>query len=175
MPDRAVTVIGFVVAELRASFTPGSARPPLGGGTDTVHILAGETVVPPPWLAGDNDSCSDCGPYLWVRLARRWRAADQRSGGIFRDPHAGACGQKRAITIEVGIARCHPPDGTPQELEEHAAIQWDDSWRIDNALCRALKIAEESQVITDSAIGPGEPSGPEGLAISWLQTAHAQM
>ncbi|MEU1550201.1 hypothetical protein [Nocardia sp. NPDC005745] len=175
MPDRAATVIGLVVEQLRAVFALDSPRPPLGGGTETVHILAGETVVPPPWLAGDQDDCADCGPYLWVRLARRWRTGDQRSGGVFRDALAGACGQKRAITIEVGIARCHPLDGTPQELEEQAAIQWDDSWRIDNALCRAMSAADDAQVITDSAIGPGEPAGPQGLAVIWTQTAHAQL
>lgn len=175
MPDRAVTVIGLVVAELRRSFAPGIDRPPLGGGTYTVHILAGELVVPPPWLAGDNDDCADCGPYLWVRLARRWRAGDSARSAVFRDVQAESCSQNRAITIEVGIARCHPLDGTPQELEEHAAIQWDDSWRIDNALCRAMKSAEGAQVITDSAIGAGEPSGPQGLAVMWLQTAHARM
>ncbi|WP_280188857.1 MULTISPECIES: hypothetical protein [Nocardia] len=175
MPDKAVTVIGLVVEQLRAAFAPDATRPPLGGGTDTVHILAGDLVVPPPWLAGDQDACVDCGPYLWVRLARRWRTGDARSGGAFRDPLAGGCGQKRAITIEVGIARCHPVEGTPQELEEHAAWQWDDSWRIDNALCRAMNKADEAQVITDSAIGPGEPSGPQGLAVIWLQTAHAQL
>ncbi|WP_280248807.1 hypothetical protein [Nocardia abscessus] len=171
MPDKAVTVIGLVVEQLRVFFAPDSARPPLGGGTETVHVLAGDTVVPPPWLAGDDqDSCADCGPYLWVRLARRWRTKN-----FPEESAAAGCDIGRAITVEVGIARCHPLEGTPLELEEHAACQWDDSWRIENALCRAMRAAEEAQAATDTVVGAGEPFGPDGLVLVWTQIAHARL
>lgn len=179
--DKAVRVLGLVVEHVGAWFAPGQAVPPLGGGTEIVNVLAGERVVPPPWLVGGDDdepSCADCGPYLWVRLARRWRTGGSTPGrtAVFPDALAAAgCGTARAITVEVGIARCHPLDGTPQELEQHAAIQWDDGWRIDNALCAAMRAAENVEAASHTAIGDGEPYGPEGLVTAWLQEAHAQL
>lgn len=179
--DKAVRVLGLVVEHLGQWFDPAREVPPLGGGTENVWVLAGETVVPPPWLVGGDDdepSCADCGPYLWVRLARRWRTGGSSPGraAVFPDEAASAgCGSRRAITIEVGIARCHPLDGTPQELEQHAAIQWDDGWRLDAALCAAMRRAEEVQAATETTIGGGEPWGPEGMVTAWLQTANAQL
>lgn len=172
--DAAVTVLGLAVEKLRAVFSPIHANPPIGGGTDTVYLLAGDTVVPPPWLIGDPDdpdaSCEGCGPYLWVRLARRWRTANF--------PHeqvSGKCGTAKAITIEAGIARCHPLDGTPEELEHHAAIQWDDSHRIDVALCSAMKAAKDAEVITEYGLGAGIPIGPDGMVAIWLAPAYAEL
>ncbi len=172
MMDASVTVLGLTVTKLREFFSPGAAVPPLGGGTDLVNVLAGETVVPPPWVGVDQDevSCGDCGPYLWVRLVRRWRTDN------FPQESANAkCGSQRAITIEAGIARCHPLDGTPEELEQLAAVQWDDSWRIDMALCAAMQDAERVAAAAATSLGTGEPYGPDGLVIAWTQIAHAQL
>lgn len=171
--DSAVTVIGLTVTRLREFFTPSASVPPLGGGTDLVNILAGEAVIPPPWVGvGEDDevSCGDCGPYLWIRLVSRWRTDNFPQKSI-----TGSCGSQRAITLEAGIARCHPLDGTPAELEQLAAIQWDDSWRIDSALCAAMQDAEKAGKATASALGDGEPWGPEGLVLAWLQPAYAQL
>lgn len=181
MPDKAVPVLGLVVDHLTEWFRPDQEVPPLGGGTENVWVLAGETVVPPPWLVGgdeDEPGCDGCGPYLWVRLARSWRTGTATRGqaSTFPDEAASAgCGSRRAITIEVGIARCHPLDGELEELWREATIQWDDSWRIDNALCNALAAAEKVRAATETTIGAGEPFGPQGMVTGWLQTANAQL
>ncbi|WP_280505828.1 hypothetical protein [Nocardia farcinica] len=167
-----MTVLGLAVEKLRAVFSPSHANPPLGGGTDDVYLLAGDTVVPPPWLVGDDEdtSCEGCGPYLWVRLARRWRTERFPVEAV-----VGKCGTSKAITIEAGIARCHPLDGTLAELEHHAAVQWDDSHRIDAALCAAMKAAKAADVITEYGLGAGVPVGPEGLVAVWLQPAYVEL
>lgn len=173
MADHAATVIGLAVAQLRRFFTPEQQVPPLGGGTDTVNIVAGEVASPPPWVGvrdDDDTSCDDCGPYLWVRLVRRWRTEEFPT-----EATAGGCGLQPAITIEAGIARCHPFDPSPADLEEIAMVQLDDSWRIDRALCAAMREAESKGVVANTGLGAGEPFGPEGLVIAWLQTAHAQL
>lgn len=170
--DAAVTVIGLTVTRLREFFSPTASVPPLGGGTDLVNILAGEIVVPPPWVGVDQDevSCEKCGPYLWVRLVRRWR-----TDAFPQESVVGKCSSQRAITIEAGIARCHPFNATPEELEQEAAVQWDDSWRIDAALCAAMQDAERAAAAAATALGTGEPYGPDGLVIAWTQIAHAQL
>lgn len=179
--DKAVTVLGLVIDSLAEWFDPGQAVPPLGGGTEDVWVLAGDQVSPPPWLVTDGDdepSCDGCGPYLWVRLARRWRTGTSSPGhtSVFPDAlGAKGCGTKPAITIEVGIARCHPFDAEKDELWQEAAIQWDDGWRIDNALCSAMAAAEKARAASDTALGEGEPVGPEGMLLVWLQLAHAQL
>ena len=169
MRDRAVTVIGLAVTRLGEFFSPDAEVPPLGGGTDVVHIVAGETVSPPEWV-GTSDDCTGCGPYLWVRLARRWRTTEFPTEAV-----VAGCEVHKAITIEAGIARCHPLTDDPNESRELAAIQWDDSWRLETALCAAMQDAENAGVATVTGLGPGEPFGPEGLVIASLQTAHAQL
>ena len=79
--------------------------------------------------------------------------------------------------MEAGIARCHPLDPDPEELYQLALTQMDDGWRIDNALCRAMKraTADGVEVATDTAIGRGEPYGPQGLVVAWTQQAHAKL
>jgi hypothetical protein len=181
MADKAQQVMGLVIDHLTQWFDPAQQVPPLGGGTETVWVLAGETVVPPPWLVGGSEeepSCDGCGPYLWVRLARRWRSGTSTRGqaSVFPDDlAAAACGASRLITLEAGIARCHPFDGTPDELLAEAAIQWDDSYRLDSALCAAMAAAEKHRAATDTAIGAGEPWGPDGLVTAWVQQAHARL
>lgn len=169
--DKAVTIIGLVAEQLRAFFGDTAAVQPLGGGTNTVRILAGDSAVIPEWLSGEQEDCGDCGPYLWVRLVRRWR-----SGNEFpQELPVAKCGTGRAITVEAGIARCFPITDDPTELEQLALVQLDDSWRIDNALCLAMAKAEREGVALNTAIGAGEPIGPEGLAILWVQQASAQL
>ena len=167
--DTAVTIIGLAVTRLEQVFSPTASTPPLGGGTDRVWIVAGEVVVPPPWVGTDSD-CDGCGPYVWIRLVRRWRTE------VFPNEAVSAqCGAQKAITIEAGIARCHPIDADADELEQIAAVQWDDSWRIDRALCVAMEDARREGIATDTQLGPGEPIGPDGLVIAWLQQAHIEL
>lgn len=169
--DTTARVVGLVVEQLRVLFTPEQERPPLGGGTELVQVVAGEAAPPPVWMGGQD--CSDCGgPYLWVRLTRRFRSE------VFpEEARRGSCRSRRAFALEVGVARCAPMElePCPSDLEQQALVQWDDSWRLDVALCRALSAAEELGAATDSVLGVGEPWGPEGLVIAWLQTAVVQL
>lgn len=166
MPDRAVTVIGLVIEKLRLYFTPEQTTPPLGGGTDTVNVLAGDVVT--PWLGDEGDG--GCGPYLWVRMVRRWRTDDWPA-----ESAAGGCRAGRAITLEAGVARCYPADPSVDEAEQIAHVQWDDSARMDAALCAAMAAAEKAGVAVNTGLGAGDPVGPEGMTIIWVQTAHAQL
>ncbi|NKY48038.1 hypothetical protein [Nocardia cerradoensis] len=168
--DPVATVIGLALTRLRQVFAPDASAPPLGGGTDTVYILAGDTGIIPEWVGTNSDSCDDCGPYIWVRLVRRWRTTEFPTESVTAD-----CGAQKAITIEAGIARCHPVDADAAELEQLAAVQWDDAWRIDLALCAAMGDAEAAGRVGRAALGPGEPFGPEGLVIAWTQLAHAEI
>lgn len=168
--DRVVPVVSHIVDSLRDFFSEGQQVPPKGGGTESIHIVAGEFAVPPAW---ENSDCNGCGdPFVWVRVQNRFRTRD------FPVPaEKQQCGRdQRAFTVEVGVARCAPADELDLDaLGEQAFIQWDDAWRIDMALCAGLEAAKQRGVATDTAIGVGEPYGPEGLIIAWLQTAQVQI
>lgn len=179
-PNYTITVLGLVEEQLLRFFHPAPtapAVPPLGGGTETVWQLAGDYIAPPPWVGiGEDDEPVDlagCDPYLWVRLAGRWRQG-QSQNMTASAATIPKCGQARGITIEAGIARCYPNDGTPEELRHHALVLADDSWRIDLALCAAMAAAEANQVAKETGIGVGAPIGPEGLVLTWAQAAYAQ-
>lgn len=181
MRDPAVTIMGLIEEELLRYFDPDPPAPyaaPIGGGTTLVWKLAGDQtgVTPPPWVGPDDTLVGQCSPYLWMRLAGRWRQGQsvQTTPAAVMVP---SCSRPRGVTVEVGIGRCHPLDiDTPPEvMEQHAHVQWDDSWRIDNALCQAMRRAEELEVVTETGVGPGEPIGPEGLVLTWTQSAYAQL
>lgn len=139
-----------------------------------MHVLAGDIVAPPPWVGVSSCDDCECGAYLWVRLVARWRTGQSQNQAASTIV-LGKCNERRGITIEAGIARCHPLDATPEELEHHALVQMDDSWRIDNALCAAMQDSEREQAATDTGLGTGEPIGPEGLVLCWVQRAYAQL
>ncbi|MGW5147530.1 hypothetical protein [Rhodococcus koreensis] len=168
--DPAPKVIGLIAASVHEFFKPDQDLPPTGGGTDDINLMAGEAAIPPVWI--DDHGCSDCTePYIWVRISGRFRTT------VFPAPADRAnCGTRRAMTVEVGIARCAPFDRAPEpdKLEQQAMVQWDDAHRLDLALCKAMQRAEAVQAATDSTIGAGEPYGPEGLLIAWLQTVTVQ-
>lgn len=169
MADPAPRVIGLIVEQLRAFFTPNQDVPVLGGGTDLIHVVAGEAAPPPVWFGNRDSDCGD--PYLWVRLVTRFRTKDFPAPADATD-----CRTRRALTIEAGIARCvwTHPDPSPDELEEQALVQMDDGWRMDLALCAAMGEAVRVQAVTDTAIGVGEPYGPEGGTAAWLQSVSVQ-
>lgn len=178
--DKALTLAGLVVDELGRWFNPegpGQA-PPVGGKVPVVHVLVGSDVSPPAWMAVGEDeepSCEGCDAFLWVRFSGRWRSDRFPAGRGFDAATLGGGRAKPAISLEVGIARCHPLDPDPAEEMRLFRTQLDDSWRIDQALCNALTKAEDRNVATHTAIGTGEPYGPEGLVLVWTQTAQAQL
>lgn len=178
-PNYTITVLGLVETRLLEFFHPAPTAPavaPLGGGTEVVWQLAGDVIAPPPWVGiGEDDEVdpNECDPYLWVRLSQRWRQG-QSQNMTASSAVIPKCGQARGITIEAGIARCYPFDGTPEELAQRSLVLADDSWRIDLALCAAMKDAEDNAVAKETGIGTGNPIGPDALVLTWVQSAYAQ-
>ena len=178
-PNLAITILGLAETRLLEFFDPAPTAPavaPLGGGTDVVWQLAGDIIAPPPWVGiGESDDIdpNECDPYLWVRLVQRWRQGQSQNmtASSFAIPK---CGQARGITIEAGIARCYPLDGTPEEMAQRSLVLLDDSWRMDLALCAAMKDAKDNAVAKETGIGTGAPFGPEALVLTWAQSAYAQ-
>lgn len=154
--------MGCVEEALAAVFAP--AAQPLGGGTTTIHVVAGEYAPGPVWIGGDGN-CAGCDPYVWLRLVRR-----ARTTAFPAETETSACDTRQMLVIEVGIARC-VDDPTPRD----AYVQWDDAWRIDRALCAGLSRAVDAGAAIQSALGAGEPYGPEGMIAAWLQTGYAQI
>lgn len=173
-PNNAVGIIGCVRARLAEFFSPDAAVPPVGGGTETVWLLAGDSVAPPPWVGVVQDCTADCGVYLWVRLVTRWRTG-QSQNMTASSAVIAKCNQRRGITVEAGVARCHPLDGCVEDLERLALVELDDSWRIDDALCAGLADAEAAGFATDTGLGTGDPFGPDGLVYGWTQRGYAQL
>jgi hypothetical protein len=178
-PNKAVALMGLVEAKLLEFFDPDPVPPvvpPLGGGTTTVWHLSGDVIAPPPWVIGEDgtcETCDGCGPYLWMRLAQRWRQG-QSQNMTASAAVIPKCGQARGVTIEVGIARCHPLDGDPEVYQNKGLVLLDDSWRLDLALCAALKEAERLDIAKETGVGTGSPEGPEGMVLTWAQSAYAQ-
>ena len=171
MPDATPRIIGLAAEQLRKFFDPNQAAPPLGGGTTKIHIVAGDTVPPPPWMSDQDTDCGDCcSVFVWVRLVRRYRAVAFPSEVVSTD-----CRAQKVIEIEAGVSRCAPLELSEEQAEHQAAVQWDDGNRVDLALCAAMLLAEQSQAAMKTALMAGEPWGPEGLVIAWFQNAAAQL
>lgn len=181
MGDKAPLVMTLVAQHLMEWFNPGAGKAvPLGGKVEQLHVLAGSEVTPPPWmgLAEDTEddavpSCEDCAAYLWLRMSGRWRS-ERFPSGRYAEATRLTGESRRSMALEVGIARCHPLDPDPAEETRIARVQWDDGYRMDQALCAALSEAEAKQIARYTAIGAGEPYGPDGLVLVWTQTAQAQ-
>ena len=169
--------LSCVVRHLRCAlveaFTGGSTNPPLGGGTDTVRIFAGDATPLAAWDAHAAE-CDCNAPFVWIRLARRYRS------DAFPTPTVGAtpCGAPVVAALEIGVGRCAVVDAEPswQDYEDEALISFDDSWRIELALCRASQhIAADPDCATNTATDQVIPYGPEGGVIAWLGTLYVQL
>lgn len=167
LQDKVPVLAGLIVEKLAEFFDP-SHNAPLGGGTQIVHVIAGEYPIAPAW-GGEDGECDCNDPFIWVRVQSRFRTKDFPVP-LVRQTDCSST----AVTIEVGVARCAPDDLTPEQQEKQAFVQWDDAFRLDLALCAAMGVARNQGVALNTALNPGEPFGPEGLIIAWLQTVTAQ-
>src|SRR5215471_438222 len=165
-------IVNQVICAMREVFDPGSAQPPLGGGTTTVRAFAGDAT---PLSAVDlHISDSGCNsPFLWVRLARRYRSQ------TFPTPYLGpdGCRSQNVVAVECGVARCAAisTDGGPdwQALAEEAEIGLDDSGRIELALCRAAALMSSKGCSDVQAVDAVVPYGPEGGVVAWTGNLYA--
>jgi hypothetical protein len=157
--DPASEVINAVMNAMRAVFSPTAACPPIGGGSTVVRFFAGEG-------APISDVLCDS-PYLWVRLAARFRS------NIFPEPamNLNPCGSTEVITVEIGVARCALMDESPTDAQyaREAEISLDDSWRLGKVMCLTMGLLKnERQIGGDMII----PVGPEGGIIAWTSSIY---
>lgn len=171
MADLAVPAIGIVMDALADVFDPAGPEPPSEGSTD-VHFFAGEGPVEALYIP--SPSCTE--PFLWVRMARRYRTRGIPEIAIEQQP----CALPRAVAVEIGVGRCAVAElndagivtTTWAEYDAEGMASLDDSWRIEGALCLAAKRLMDADyaVVTEEVI----PVGPEGGLIAWTGMIHIQ-
>ena len=167
-----ILVAEKVRAELEARFSTGE---PIGGivPADRVQHRIGSQVVLDGFLDSNGEPRSDCDALVWVTVIRRYRTT------VFpaEEYVSTNCGQPRAITVQVGIARCSAmmdEYGTPppaDRIAHEARRGLDDAGRLDAALCAAGRSLSDAGTINGFAIDASEPVGPEGGVVSWMQQA----
>lgn len=170
--DAAHEVVNTVMAAVREAFDPASEFPPVGGGSTTVRFFGGDGLPIEAWDAhADGTDCGD--PFLWVRLARRYRTTAFPTPSLAPSP----CGSPVALVIEVGVGRCAVVGAQPtwEDYETEAEISLDDSWRVELALCRAASVLTSSLRADNTAIDAVVPYGPEGGVIAWLGSLYVQL
>lgn len=151
--DPASAVITTVMSSLAALFNPNSDCPPAGGGSTDVRFFAGDGAPI------DEVSCDS--PFLWVRLASRFRSEQFPEPSITLSP----CGGFEVIQVEIGVARCAAMDTgiTRNQYATEAETSLDDSWRIGKTLCLIRGLLTDHQIGADMV----NPYGPEGGVIAW--------
>lgn len=172
MTDAAHEVINAVMSAMRWAFDPASEQPPVGGGSTTVRFFGGDGLPIEAWDAhAAGTDCDD--PFLWVRLARRYRAETFPQQALAPAP----CGLPVAVVVEVGVGRCAVVEAQPswEDYETEAEVSLDDSWRVELALCRAASAITRQDIATATAIDAITPYGPEGGVIAWLGSLYVQL
>lgn len=170
--DPADPAIAAVREGMRLAFTGQSSQPPIGGGSDTVRLFAGDGVPLAAFRAySDEVDCGD--PFLWVRLVARFRTDPLPAPLVSPD----GCDKPVGITVEAGVARCATVDLDPSwdDYAREAEVSLDDSWRVEMALCQARTAAVRSGAAVAGAIDAILPVGPEGGVIAWYGSIHFQL
>jgi hypothetical protein len=167
-PDPLTKVINIVVGALLQVFDPDQDCPPLGGGSDTVRIFAGDAT---PLAAFDaHTAATNCAqPFLWIRTMRRYRSK------VFPNPTLALdCDLPKVAAVEIGVGRCSATtDQQPswEDWAEEAAVSTSDAFRIEGALCIA------TATLTDQGHSAGSdlinPYGPEGGVVAQIANLYA--
>lgn len=164
--QRLTRIAGYGLEVLREYFTD---HEPLGG------VIPSQYVIHRGGIDIPVDFAADCQGEAWVNVLRVARTTVDAFPG--ENPLASNCGSARAIGIQFGVARCatmpddagNPP--SPDALGHEGLVSVDDGARLDNAMCRLARRLEEDDIIDAYAIQAGEPVGPLGGVLSWVQTA----
>lgn len=174
--DPASDIVNAFITAMKAAFNPAdTVQAPLGGGSTDVRFFASDGALPmsvwDPESGGLTIGCK--APLLWVRVDRRYRSRPRDFPSAFvGDGDCKAADVKRALAVEVGVARCSDMSATPKwpVLQREAEISLDDSWRIELALCMAATALTKNDhaVATDTIA----PLGPEGGLIAWTGMAY---
>lgn len=175
LPDGAECIVNAVMTAMREAFTAESSAPPLGGGTDRVRFFAGGTDPLAYFDFHVNDP--DCGcekPFVWVRLARRYRSQTFPAPWVGEAP----CDQPHVVAVEIGVGRCSSLQTTECDwsaYETEAEISMDDSRRIEIALCRARTLMNRTKCSDAVAFDAVMPYGPTGGVIAWVSMLYARV
>lgn len=167
-----VVVVSEVLEALRERFVDPEV-PPLAGLVAAGRVQhRGGAAIALDGFGGD-----DCEGLVWVNVLRMYRTNEFPGESSSSTP----CGSSRAIHLQVGVARCvatiddHGNFPSQDELESEALALIDDAARLDTALCKASRLLEDREVIAAYTLHSGEPIGPEGGLVSWVQTASYQL
>lgn len=160
--DHLSEVIDVVIVYLKKVFAPDAACAVVGGGSTIVRLFACETTPLASWDANaENDACAE--PFLWVRLAQRYRSKNFPEPMIDTKP----CSGERVAELEIGVGRCTSLEAQTDwaAIAQETEVSIDDSWRIETALCAAAaKLSQDGHnAATDTVV----PYGPEGGITAW--------
>lgn len=158
--DAVTTVIGAV----KEGFDPDSECPPVGGGSATVRFFTWEGAPLAAWDAHNSggEGCDE--PFLWVRLVSRSRTVAFPQEEI----SSGPCKGQKMAPLEIGVGRCSALEGEVdwKQLAAEAEISLDDSWRLEQIMCRASRLLAEAGHA--AGIDTIVPYGPEGGVTAWM-------
>jgi len=167
--DPAHDVVTEVMKVVRAVFDPDSPCPPVGPGSTNVRFFTWAGAPLAAWDAHTaQKGCDE--PFLWVRLDSRFRT-DQFPRPVIVE---GPCKGLRAITLEIGVARCVSMEAQTDwdQLAREASIGIDDSWRVEHILCTASSILSSEPHNLTTAVDTVVPYGPEGGIAAWSGVLH---
>lgn len=172
--DPAGPVVDEFVAGLRQGFDPGSACPPVGGGSTVVRFLAGDGAL--PLFDPSGKGCRE--PFLWVRAAHRFRSSFDRfpSAVLGGAVPCADSGLVRVLAVEIGVGRCTSigRDAVPQwdRIDREAEVSLDDSWRLETVQCAVGKRLKRAGHV--SAHDTVAPFGPDGGVVAWTALSYVQ-
>jgi len=170
--SKVVPAVGCFIEAMQDVFCD-EAKPPLGGVAPCVEHRPGAE-VPLDRFWGEHPQCK---VMAFVNVIRIYRSNDFPGESEEIRP----CGGQRHAVLQLGIARCVSTvrsDGSappPEVLEEEALVGLDDADRLEVAVCRAVRAAEQRGVINQAVWSGVDPSGPMGGALAWTSTVTIQL
>jgi hypothetical protein len=162
--NRLLDIVAAAQSVLLTAFNPkDDVKPPEGGGSTVVRVIAGDAVALELWDAhAVGSNCTE--PFLWVRIRRRFRSERFPSPTI----DITDCTLPEVVELEIGIGRCtrvsEVVDWKQQAAE--AVVALDDSWRLSMASCLFRDLLTNHDV----GVGTINPYGPEGGVVGWILT-----
>lgn len=163
MADPAASAVATVMQAMSETFAPATGDP------YPVRFFAGDGPALAAWDSHASQSCAE--PFLWVLAQRRYRSKTFPAPTI----DTSACGLTRVISLQVGVGRCVDVSEVPKwdTYLAEATRSLGDSYRIEQALCRATKtlIGDGAEVGTDTLL----PYGPEGGVVAWTGVIYVSL
>ncbi|MEU9805429.1 hypothetical protein [Mycobacterium sp. NPDC050853] len=169
--DSASDIVNVFISALRQGYDPSSrCPPPEVDVVPAVRFFASDGGVPKSWVPFLG---CESGPFLWVRVAMRYRARIKDFPAAFTGGQTCADADvKRVLGVEIGVARCTEMEAEPDwdTIAREAEISLDDSWRLETVLCAAAaRLRRDGYAVATDTIAP---DGPDGGLIAWTGMAY---